>query len=222
MCDLSKLEKGYDIPPNFSFDAFEPANVCLKYEANYVRLKKRPTSSFQVFYFQNNQLPDGIFNYIFTGDKTLIAAPLENEFEIASKHKHIAIYGKAKTILASGEMLKRDNTIQFNLSSGTFMKDFMITTLDGKCNNELVAKALELMKRYYPSHAIQFVTRSFITATELPLKREHILKYANAGYEIRLYPTKKSCMAEDGPYVVYQSASRRKTLRRKRRTLKKH
>ena len=222
MCDLTKLEKGYDIPSGFSFDAFEPANVCLKYETTYVRLKKAKNSMFGVNYFRNNQLPDGVFNYIFTEDKTLIAAPLENAFEIASKHKHVAMYGKAKSILASGEMLKRDNTIQFNLSSGTFMKDFMTVTLEGKCNNEIVARAVELIKQYYPSHAIQFVTRSFITATELPLKKEHVQKYASAGYEIRLYPTKKACMAEDGPYNVYQFASRRKTYRRKRRTLKKY
>ena len=220
MCDLPKLQKGYTIPSNFSVDIFEPANVCLKYDSSYIRLKRNPSASLDVKYFENERLPDGIFNFIFTEDNTLIASPLENAFEIASKHKHIALFKRASNILSAGEMVKFGKTLQFNLMSGTFMKDFMLNTLSGLCKNELIQRTIELFQLYYPTYKIEFITSSFITAKYLPLKREHILKYKQAGYEVRLYPTKKACVAEEGVYTTYQDASRRKTRRRK--TSKKH
>lgn len=220
MCDLSKLEKGYSIPSDFSFDIFEPASVCLKYDSSYIRLKRNPTASLDLQYFQNEHLPDGIFNFIFINDNTLIAAPLENAFEIGSKHKHIAIQKKGSNILSAGEMMKVGKTLQFNLMSGTFMKDFMLNTLAGLCKNELIQRTIKLFQLYYPMYKIEFITRSFITAKSLPLKREHVIKYKQAGYEVRLYPSKNACVLEEGPYTIFQDGSRRKTLRR--RTLKKH
>ena len=177
--------------------------------------------SYSLTFFQNNQLPDGIFNFVFTVDRSLFAAPLENAFEFGAKHKHVAAFARARSILSAGEMLKSGGTIQFNLSSGTFMKDFMITTLEQKCNTELVAHTIELFKLYYPHLNIQYATRTFLTLTELPLKREHLVKYANAGYEVRLYSQKKACMEESGPYTLFQRASRRKTRRRRSTTKKR-
>ena len=222
MCDLVKLEEGYTLPPEVTLDSTTlydpPQNICLKYEKSYIRLKRLPTTAqIPVQYFKNEGLPDGIFNFIFTRDKSLTAAPIENGFEIGVKHKHLALQVQTRTVVASGEMMKSGNMIQFNLSSGTFMKDFMTRVLEQKCDNELIKKTVELFKLYYPRYKVQFVSQTFINLTDVPLKREHLLKYANAGYEIRLYSMKKNCVVEEGSYTLFQSAARRKTRRRKSR-----
>jgi hypothetical protein len=227
MCDTKTLEEGYSIPSTISYDnvnLYESApKTCIRFEGSFALLKRRSNNiQLQLTFFKNQFLPDGYFNYVFSADGTLHAAPLENEFEVGSKHKHIALESNIKRVIAAGEMLKSGNLIQFNLSSGTFMKEFMVTTLKGQCNNELIQKTIQLFKQYYPSFRIEFVTRSFITLKDIPLTREHVLKYVKAGYEVRLYSSKKACVDEIGPFTLFQSAAKRKTRRlHRRKTLKR-
>lgn len=95
------------------------------------------------------------------------------------------------------------------------MKDFMLKTLDGKCNNQLVEHTRQLFASHYPTYSIEYTTSLFITDAIVPLKHEHLIKYLNAGYEARIYSMKKLCLEESGPYTTFQTSGKRKTFKSK-------
>lgn len=217
-CDVERLKRGFTLDEEIQVnesEIYDPPEMCMKYENQRVRvLKSKGEVQLNVKYFTKIDLPNGIFTYIFTPDETFLASPMENLLEIGSKHKFLAFKAKTRTALSAGELIKIDGKIQFNLFSGTFMQEFMINTLQNKCSNEMIERTKQLFQKSFPTLQIENTTTAFNKESIIPLKKEHLLKYVSAGYEVRIYQNVQAC----NPLAKVRLTSRLQVLERSPKT----
>lgn len=173
-------------------DAYKIRNQCLTYNGMFVRLddgdprKLRPVSM--------EQGGDGIYTYLFDQDRKIHTAKVSNQFEIGSLHLTLAYEGKVKSVLAAGEMKKTGNRIEFNVLSGTFMKPWMEVDLEGEHGEEVQSQAQSLFEE--AGLTAVYTDKAFITAKNVPITKEQLDMYVDAGFQVKLYPNRKACMVE--------------------------
>jgi hypothetical protein len=219
---------------------------CLTYTGKFVKLVgKGDPQKFRPVPLRPED--DGVYTYLFDQAKRLHTAKVANRFELGSLHLTLAFESKAERILASGELRKIGNTIEFNLLSGTYMQKWMTEELDKTCGQQVQAQAAELLQTSLPGMKITYTGEDFITDVHVPVTREQLNSYLDAGYEVRLFDDERSCklnealieaqlgvwekMKMTGPHVekaktdldrtkkftLYVRAGRKKTRRTKRR-----
>lgn len=152
--------------------------------------------------------PDTIENGIYTfvvlslGNKNapkLYIMKTLNFYEIGTKHQQlinrIACIKKEcveYVIYYAGELLKTpDDTILFNFSSGTYMKD--------KLHEEETLEGIEYITNTFneltsSKYNIEFTKDPLITSQILPLTREDIQLYLECGATIREFSSKTECV----------------------------
>lgn len=186
-CD--NVRKGKKIEGIDELDAYKVRNQCMTYNGMFVRLDGGDPRLFRPIPME--QGGDGIYTYLFDQDGKFHSAKVSNQFEMGSLHLTLAYEAKANHVLASGELRKTGDKIEFNLLSGTFMKPWMMYDLEGECNAEVQKLAEELFAKA-GMNAV-YVDEMFITAKNVPVSKEQLDSYLDAGFQVKLFKDKRSC-----------------------------
>jgi hypothetical protein len=186
-------------------DAFSYKSSCAVYNDKYVKLA-RPLDSPATdnadliepiapsVVEDVKSMPNGLYTYMLFEDNTFMALPVENVFEVSSIHMRLVYeYAKrgAPVILAAGELVKYDDEdegtmIQFNVQSGTYMKD-----MSEACQTQAIAAVRKFLSktirnRFNPAE-------TFIIDKVYPVTKAQLDKYIKAGLEVRMYDNPKVC-----------------------------
>jgi len=105
----------------------------------------------------------------------------------------LAFVSGAERVLASGELKKTGNKIEFNLVSGTYMLKWMTSKLKKECNQQVQDQAASLFAAALPGMEITYKGEDFITDVYVPVTREQLNSYLDAGYEVRLFDDERVC-----------------------------
>jgi hypothetical protein len=181
--------KGYPVGKVDDLDAYKIRNQCLKYEAYYVRLEGGDPRKLRPIPMEVGG--DGIYTFLFDQTRRLHTAKVSNQFEIGSLHLTLAYEGNVKSVLAAGEMKKTGNKVVFNLLSGTYMKPWMAEVDDDMSIRE---QALELFQE--AGIDAVYTDSPFITAKHVPVTKEQLHSYVDAGFTVKLFTDRKTCMLE--------------------------
>ena len=173
-------------------DAYKIRNQCLSYNGMFVRLEDGDPRKLRPVSMEDGG--DGIYTYLFDQSKKLHTAKVSNQFEMGSLHLTLAYEGKVKSVLAAGEMKKTGNSVSFNLLSGTFMKPWMQGDLDGECDEEVQQQTIKLFEE--AGITAVYTDKAFITAKNVPVTKEQLDSYLDAGFQVKLYNNRKFCMHE--------------------------
>lgn len=188
----AKVKEGVSVTPLREDDVYKIHTQCLTYNGKFVKLVKGDPTRFRPIPLTAKD--NGIYTYLFDQDGKLHTAKVANRFEIGSLHMTLAFVADVSRVLASGELKKTGNTIDFNLISGTYMKDWM----DGTCDTEIRTHTKELFERALPGMEITYTGETFITDGSVPVTREQLHSYLDAGFEVRLYDDAKDCKPDEG------------------------
>jgi hypothetical protein len=189
----SAADAGYDIThiDISEQDAYKVRVQCLDYAGKFVQLVGGDPRRIRPVPIESGG--DGIYTYLFDGAKTLYTAKVANQFEIGSLHLTLAFLAKTPRVLAAGELRLTGPTVEFNLLSGTFMEKWMVETLRGACDTEIISQTTKLFTAALPGKKHIYTDEHFITSEKVPVTREQLNVYLDAGFEVRLYDTKGDC-----------------------------
>lgn len=193
-CD--NVRKGKEVEEIDDLDAYKVRGQCMTYNGMFVRLERGDPRLFRPVSLDKGG--DGVYTYLFDQDGRFLSARVSNLFEIGSLHLTLAYEGKVKHILAAGELKKNGDKIEFNLLSGTFMKPWMTDDLEGECDEEVQKLAEELFQNA-GMNAV-YVDKPFITAKNVPISKEQLDSYVDAGFEVKLFKDKIACF--DDPEIL--------------------
>jgi hypothetical protein len=141
---------------------------------------------------------DATYTYIVDQNEKLCAVKVDNVLEIAAKHGFLAYKVNTSRVLVSGECRKTGTNIEFNVLSGTFMQHWMADVLRGECDAAVQARAAAFIQKANPGAVVAYTSKMLVSKESLPVLREHLDKYVDAGYEVRLYSTAKGCFTIPG------------------------
>lgn len=138
--------------------------------------------------------PNGIYTWLLS-DEGFFAIKVRNILELGTLHMVIAERTNSTNVYLSGELLKTNSAIRFNLLSGTYM----VPLLKKVKNNSIIRE--EAMKLFNQMHFNSIENASdeptYIAEDRLPLLYEDLLIYHNAGYSVTLYKDKENCISVD-------------------------
>lgn len=221
---------------------------CTQFEGKYLKVLNPRDVTLDARVLVDTPLEDGTYTYIVDQDEKVCAVKVDNVLEIAAKHGFLAYKVNASRVLVSGECRKAGTNIEYNVLSGTFMQHWMQDDLRGECDVAVQERAAEFIQKANPGAVVTYTSKMLVSKEALPVLREHLDKYVDAGYEVRLYSSSKGCFASpqaveqtmkiynklpptdklildlheklrlSKDYTLYTKAGRRKTRRRNPRT----
>lgn len=207
MCDVEKMQQGARVELPSMRDIYKIRSSCFTFQGRFVKLIAPEGFDYtqfappRVYGEPGEEIPPGIYTYLFPAQDRIICVPVKNKFELGTIHFVLALLSNARNVIAAGEMLVgRDGTIHFNLLSGSFMQSWMQRSLKGKCDTELRDLTLRMLQQQYPRHRIEYTGAELITETNVPLTAEELNRYVRMGLEVRLYSSKTDCQTE--PYAI--------------------
>ena len=196
------MQNGYTFSEDLISDrrnVYKIRGQCYRFEDRYVKLVMpqgfdvNQLAPPRIYGEPGEELPNGFYTYFFPSMDRIICVPVKNKFEVGTNHFTLALLTEAKKVIAAGELHVQGNTITFNLSSGSFMKDWMTRKLKNKCDDELRELTTVLLQRQYPHHKIQYTDSEMLTEENVPVTREELNRYVGMGIEVRLYRSKDVC-----------------------------
>jgi hypothetical protein len=180
-CD--KVRTGKEIEQTIEdLDAYKVRNQCMTYNGMFVRLEGGDPTLFRPVGIEKGG--DGIYTYLFDQNEKLHTAKVANQFEMGSLHLTLAYESKEK----------KGDTVRFNLLSGTFMKPWMMYDLEEQCNEEVQKLAQELFTK--AGMNATYTDEAFITGKNVPVTKEQLDSYVDAGFQVKLYKERRSCMMD--------------------------
>ena len=213
MCDVEKVKKGTDVDDVYMTldNIYAIRQQCLQYGFKYVKLVLPDNFNVEKFkpaavYKNGDELPSGIYTYLFYTPTDVIAVPVNNQFEIGTGHHALAYLSKTMTVFAAGEMQVDGKQISFNLLSGSYMRSWMTNTLKSKCDAELTSKTKEMLEGAYPGYTVTYTQTALIRNDTVPITKTELNKYTSLGIEVRLYNDKAVCRAL--PELIEQQRDR--------------
>jgi hypothetical protein len=168
------------------------ARIEIQDDVNMKNVKYKLEQKYNL-YNKNNLLngPDGVYTWIY-GDKGFYAIKTRNITEIATLHMSLATRTESEKIYLSGELLKTDDKIVFNILSGNYMAPLSKKL---KNNSILKASAKKLFNNMGFNASLQYdEPKTFIVEESLPLTIDDLLDYKMAGFKITLYDSKEECI----------------------------
>ena len=187
------ITQGYTIETPYTVsDAYKIRKQCLKYDTFFVKLEGGDPKKFHPVSME--QGGDGIYTYVFDQDKRLHTGKVSNQFELGTIHRALAYEGNVKRVLASGELRKTGNRVEFNLLSGTFMLPWMTDTLAGKYDKEVQVQTRQLFETV--GLEAEYTDKPFITEELVPVTKEQLDAYVDAGFQVKLFKDRKLCLKD--------------------------
>jgi hypothetical protein len=186
------ISKGYVIEGKIDdLDAYKVRNQCLTYNGMFVRLEGGDPRKLRPIPIE--QGGDGIYTFLFDQNRSLHTAKVSNQFEIGSLHLTLAYEGQVTHVLAAGEFKKTGNRVEYNLLSGTFMKPWM-DEMEHEYDDDIQKQAQTLFED--AGMTAVYTDKAFITAKNVPVTKEQLDTYVDAGFEVRLFENRKYCQIE--------------------------
>ena len=182
--------------------AYAPKRQCLKWGDKFVRII--PTNKRDIRIPRSAPVTeDGVYVFLYDETGKFWTTPVHNMFEYGSVHFTLVHTSHAKAILAAGELRKSGKRLEFNLLSGSYMKEWMEDILDGKCDDLLITRTNAMLKATHPELDVVYSTETFVSPKIIPLTKEHLDEFHTAGFEIRLYSDKAVCLYEPALLRAY-------------------
>jgi hypothetical protein len=200
MCDETKLREGVSVELPEMKEIYKIRSQCYTYKGKFVKLITPQGFDFNQFapsrtYGPGEELPPGVYTYLFPSIDRIICVPVKNKFELGTIHYVLAWLSRVPKVIAAGELRVERDTITFNLLSGSFMRNWMESDLGGKCNTQLRDLTQEMLRQQYPSKRIEYNGDELITEENVPVTAEELNRYLEMGIEVRLYESKSDCRA---------------------------
>ncbi len=165
-------------------NAYKVRGSCYTFNGKFVRLVVPDGFDYSQFvpqvYGPGEELPPGVYTYLFPTRDRIICVPVKNKFEIGTVHYVLAAISEAVNVIAAGELLvQRNGTIYFNLLSGSYMQKWMTsrTGLQGACNEELRDLTFRMLQQQYRGNTIEYTTAELITETNVPVTIDDLDRY---------------------------------------------
>ena len=200
-----EFQQGVEVEPPLDPSTFYiSGRDCVPFEGKFLKVLNPKNVELPAQILIDTPLPtDGTYTYIVDQTGRFCAVKVDNVLEIAAKHGFLAYKMHTPRVLVSGECRKMGTTIEFNVLSGTYMRDWMNETLKGECDKDVQDRAIEFIQKANPGTTIAYTAQMLVSPEALPVLREHLDKYVSAGYEVRLYSTRKGCVAT--PIAIEQT-----------------
>lgn len=176
-------------------DAYDLKRQCLKWGDKFVRIVPKNKRDFRIP--RNAPVEeDGVYVFLYDGTGKFWTTRVYNMFEYGSIHYTLVYTSDAKVILTAGEIRKTGKRLEFNLLSGSYMKEWMEEELGGKCDDLLITRTKAMLETTHPDLDVVYSTETFVSPRIIPLTKEHLDEFHSAGFEIRLYSDKAVCLYE--------------------------
>jgi hypothetical protein len=196
------------------------ANIKIDVSANSTLLEsiKQSINTEYTLYTADTLLtaPDGIYTWLLS-DEGFFAIKVHNILELGTLHMVIAERTNSTNVYLSGELLKTNRAIRFNLLSGTYM----VPLLKKVKNNSILRE--EAIKLFNDMHfnSVENVSGepTYISEDRLPLLYEDLLIYHNAGYSIKLYDDKAQCISENAEGINLDTIQSIRSPKKARRNI---
>lgn len=134
-----------------------------------------------------NSTSDGIYTFIVDQRGRVKTSRINNGLELNAKHFSIVLSDPSITsVRGAGELRKIGTNIEFNVLSGTFMLDW----IDG-CESEIIEETKRSLQDAFPTNTITYTPAEY---ARTQVDEAALDSYVAAGYEVRLYPTKRACL----------------------------
>lgn len=198
--DCSAVEKGVapdSENPTDENNAYKIKLNCLKYKEYYIHLQATPEVLRKNTPVPMSEGGDGVYTFIFAEDRQLYSARVFNRMEIGSLHITLEWTHKVKRVLAAGEMeVVNGQVVQFNLLSGSFMKQWMEETLEGKCDAHVISQTKQLFLEAGHPDATYTAENLIKPEKNVKLSKQQLDMYLKKGFRIRLFKSKEVCMVD--------------------------
>ena len=142
-------------------------------------------------------LPDGLYTWIFyhraASPVQFAATTTWSALEMGTTHLAIAARVGASAVHGAGELRKLGDTYTYNLLSGTFTGEWK-KKMKGTCTPDALEAYID--SEFKLRFANADITRTDITLIDpmLPVTKDEIATYTNAGWTFKFYKTKDECL----------------------------
>lgn len=130
---------------------------------------------------------DGIYTFIVDQRGRVTTTRIINAIEINAKHFSMVLRDPSITsVRAAGELRKSGTNLEFNVLSGTFMKDWI-----DDCESEIVEQAKRFLQAAFPGDTVTYNPAEY---ARTKIDTAALDSYVAAGYEVQLFKNRRGCM----------------------------
>lgn len=174
--------------------------------------------------------PDGIYTWIIGDNGKFLAGRVRSILEMGTLHKQLADVAKVKHIFVAGECKKEGTNVQINLQSGTFSLEIIRRKNQSGFNQStkqqrLQSKAVSIFEAMGLTPIFIEGNESFINPMNVPITKQELQTYVDAGFHVYLYTAEKDCKADlfttTFPKATRFQGGGKRTRRRARRRMNK-
>jgi hypothetical protein len=145
------------------------------------------------------------------------AVRVKNVFELGTLHKTIGLNVGAKKIHCAGELVKKDNTITYNIQSGTYTQYILEACDKGKCDAyELETKLRSAFEEKFKGYTFVYTNKTMITK-DIEVKKENLNDFDAIGFKVDYYNTNVNCKKTAGGGTRKRKIKRKQTKKHTRK-----
>jgi hypothetical protein len=206
MCDavLNGVPVSRTLPDEL--ESLRPRLYCFKYGDKYVSIRKTgvPRILPPLYVDNTRPLPDGYYTYMIL-DGRIYSVPTENLFEAGSRHPAILLrvtqsFGKPSKFYGAGEFHKQEDSIKFNIMSGSYMQQLLKDRRYEECEvpwiNQIGKTFARVFRNGNPDFKLTYdgTKDTLFTEETVKIQKDHLDKYVADGYEVRLFTDRDACI----------------------------
>ena len=143
---------------------------------------------------------DGIYTWI-DSDTGFYANRVLSSLELGTIHHSLALRSFSNEVFGAGELRKTGDSVQYNIQSGSYMKDFIVE------NASRIGGIVTHMNTLFQSFGLrpEFIDTPFIDIASMPLTRTELDIYVVAGYEVWFFDTEDECTLYGKAYELQET-----------------